>query len=69
MSESHDSLSPELVSIMFDPRKDALLCNNDPAADQIRTSAVNFYNHEGFTEADVSSNNPEIMNTKIKMVN
>ncbi|HMX81869.1 MAG TPA: hypothetical protein PKN57_01475 [Saprospiraceae bacterium] len=52
MSESHESLSPELVSIMFDPRKDALLCNNDPAADQIRTSAVNFYNHE-LTEADI----------------
>lgn len=51
--EMIDDLINKLLPILFDPNVDPLKVNQDPKADLVKTSAVNFY--EGVTQKEVES--------------
>ena len=51
--EMIDDLIKKLLPILFDPNVDPLKVNQDPKADLVKTSAVNFY--EGVTQKEVES--------------
>ena len=49
--ERPGDLIKKLMPIMFDPKVDAMKVNQDPKADMVKTSAVNFY--EDITQKEV----------------
>ncbi|NMB81118.1 MAG: dihydrofolate reductase [Ignavibacteria bacterium] len=58
--EMIDDLINKLTPILFDPKIDPLKVNQDPKADLIKTSAVNFY--EGVTQKEVENFYAKIVN-------